>query len=67
MILIATYIMEDGNTFELNYSVNSGIVSTDNGMGYQKVCNEGSFLHHIRDAQADGVTNILIKVKDIGS
>ena len=66
MILIATYTMEDGNTFELNYSVNSGIVSADNGMGYQEVCNESSFLHHIRDAQEDGVTNIMIKVKDIG-
>ena len=66
MILVATYTMEDGNIFELNYSVRSGIVSTDNGMGYQEVCNEGRFLNHIRQAQEDGVTNIVIKVKDIG-
>lgn len=65
MELEATFTMEDGKDFGLTYQVKDGIVGTDTGMGYQQVCRESDFLHHLLEAQWDGVTNIVIKAKDL--
>tara|TARA_R100000700_G_C3123865_1_gene111779 strand:- start:399 stop:701 length:303 start_codon:yes stop_codon:yes gene_type:complete len=67
MIALAiTGIDKDGESFKNEYSTHSGYMGIESpgNMGYQTVCRDTEFLEFIRKAQDNGVTNMVIEIKD---
>ena len=65
MEFVMSGISKDGESFKTEYTAHSGYFGVCSGMGYQTTGSDAQFIEYIRKAQDNGVTNIVIEIKDL--